>query len=226
MAHFAFNYLDTRTAVVFSNINYGTYIQAAGVFAESFSRRGGQVMAIESFSSEDDFTRFLKKYTANPPAVIFCPEDFIPAAVLINTVYELGFRNTFLLGTDAWDGILTYVFNPRAMLNVYYSAPFSFDDPDEEVVTFVRNYFDSFSQMPLAGSASAYTSVYLMANAIEKAGNTNWNDIVSAMKATELDTILGRISFNENNNPYINAYVIQIKDGQYSAFKKLITYGD
>ena len=221
MAQFAYNSLSARTALVLSNHNYDTYIQAAGVFNESFTALGGHTIAIESFSSEDDFDLILNKYTANPPQVIFCPEDFIPASILINTAYELGFTDTFLLGTDAWDGILTYVYNPEAMTNAFYSAPFSFDDPDERIVNFVRGYFNSFAQMPLAGSATAYTCLYILAEAIEKAGSTNWDDIIQAMKTHEFDTILGNLRFDENNNPYINVYVIQIKDGQYSSYEKI-----
>ena len=225
MAQFAYDSLGARTALVLSNINYDTYIQAAGVFAESFTALGGHVMAIESFSSEDDFASLLGKYADNQPQVIFCPEDYIPAAVLINNAFELGFRDTFLLGSDAWDGILTYVFNQEAMITAYYSAPFSFDDPDEKVINFVRGYFDFFAQKPLAGPATAYTSLYILAEAIEKAGNTNWGDIIYAMKTMEFDTILGHLKFDENNNPYINVYVIQIKDGQYSSYEKLSLKG-
>jgi branched-chain amino acid transport system substrate-binding protein len=221
MAYFAYNSLNARTAVIFSNRNYDSYIQASKVFAESFAAHGGRIIAIESYSSEKDFDYLLRKHAANPPDVIFCPDNYIPAARLVNTAYKIGFRKTSLLGSDAWDGILTYVYNPRAMENAYYSAPFSFDDPDEKVVRFVRNYFDSFAQMPLSGSATAYICVHILAEAITIAGNTNKNNIISAIKENEFDTITGSIKFDENNNPHTSVYVIQIKNGQYSTYKKL-----
>jgi len=221
MAYFAYQSLGARTAVVFINQDFDTYIQASGVFAESFAALGGYIIAQEFFSSEDEFPELLRKYAANPPQVIFCPEDFIPAAILVNMAHEIGFNNTYLLGSDAWDGLLTYVYNPQAMERAYYSAPFSFDDETPQVVQFVRDYFNSFSQMPLTGSAAAYTCVYILAEAITIAGSTNWDDIVSAMKTMELDTLLGNISFDENNNPHINVYVIQIKDSQYATYEKL-----
>jgi branched-chain amino acid transport system substrate-binding protein len=107
------------------------------------------------------------------------------------------------------------------MENVYYSAPFSFDDKDADVSEFVRKYFDSFSQMPLSGSAAAYTSIYILSEAIKKAGNTDKDDIISAVKANELDLITGRLKYDENNNPRTNVYVIQIKGGEYSTYEKL-----
>jgi branched-chain amino acid transport system substrate-binding protein len=163
----------------------------------------------------------LKKYASDPPDVIFCPEDYTLAANLVNSSYEAGFHNTNILGSDAWDGLLAYVHHPGAMNNVYYTSPFSFDDSDPAVTHFVKTYLDTFSQMPLAGSATAYTCVYILANAIEKAGNTNKDDIISAIKSNELDLITGRIKFDEDNNPRTNVYIIQIKGGVYSTFEKL-----
>jgi len=73
----------------------------------------------------------------------------------------------------------------------------------------------------LSGSATAYTCVYILAEAINKAGNTDKDDIVSAIRANEFDVITGRIKFDENNNPRTNVYVIQIEGGIYSTYEKL-----
>ena len=221
MAYFAYNSLGARTAVVLSNQSSGSFKQTAEVFTESFKSLGGLVSAVEPFSTGSDFADILGRYTASPPDLFYCPENYIPAANLINAAYETGFNNTYILGSDAWDGLLVYVYKTEAMDHVYYSAPFSFDDGDEIVARFVRNYFSSFSQMPLAGSAAAYTSVYILAEAIKKAGNTESDDIVSAIKSNKLDMITGRIEFDENNNPRPNVYILQIKDGIYTAYEKM-----
>jgi len=219
MAHFAYNTLNARNALVLKNRNFSGYMRAADVFNEFFSEYGGET-TVEYFSSEDEFPGILENYTNNKPDVIFCPEDYVPGAILINIVYEAGFNNTYVLGTDAYDGILAYVFNPEAMKNVYYSTPFSYDDQDMEIRRFVINYLDNFSQMPMTGAATAYTCVYILAEAIKTAGSTDKNAIISAIKENELDTILGNIKFDENNNPQTNVYVIQIESGIYSTFMK------
>ncbi|MCL1814286.1 MAG: ABC transporter substrate-binding protein [Treponema sp.] len=221
MAHFAYNLLDAKTAVILSNKNVDSFRGVAEIFARSFKERGGQIVAFEPYSSWKDFSDILKKYIIKPPEVIFCPEDFIPAANLVNAVFTAGLHNTYILGSDAWDGLLAYVYNPEAMKNVYYSAPFSFDDQDENVIRFVRKYFDSFTQMPLSGSSTAYTCIYILAEAITKAGNTEKENIISVMRANEFDVITGHIKFDENNNPRTNVYIIQINNGDYSTYKKL-----
>ena len=225
-AYFAYNSLNARTAVVLKNENFSSFARAADVFSESFRNNGGQIIAVETFSGDAgiagnaEFRRILGKYAGNTPDVLYCPEKFISAAALVNTAHELGFADTFLLGSAAWDGILSYVIHPGAMRNVFYSAHFSFDDPDEDAARFVRNYFRTFSQMPLSGSAAAYTCVYLLADAVRRAGKTDADDVISAMKESDLEAITGRINFDENNNPQPNIYFIQIKGGMYSAYQK------
>jgi branched-chain amino acid transport system substrate-binding protein len=221
MALFARGSLNAETAVVLINDANDGFKIIADVFTKSFTDRGGQIMNVEHYSVRNNFADILKKYAANPPDVIFCPENYIPAARLINAAYETGLNNTHILGSDAWDGLLAYVYHTEAMENAYYSAPFSFDDTDIGVSRFIRNYFEAFSQMPLSGSAAAYTCVYILAEAVKKAENTDKNDIISAIKSNELDLITGRIKYDENNNPRINVYVIQIKGGKYSTYKKL-----
>jgi branched-chain amino acid transport system substrate-binding protein len=221
MARFAYKSLDAKTAVVMYNENYDNLRRLAEVFAKSFEYYGGQIIATESYSAEGDFAGILRKYTDNPPDIIFCPEYYVPAAKLVNTAHEEGLYNTKILGSKAWDGILVYVDYPDAMKNVYYPAPFAFDDQNADVAQFVRKYFIAFSQMPLAASATAYTCVYILAEAIEKAGNTNADHIISAVKETDLDMITGNIRFDENNNAITNVYIVQIKDNVYSTYKKI-----
>ena len=220
MAYFAVNYLNAQTALVLKNEKAASFARTAEVFSGSFSNFGGHVIAVERFSSEAEFADILRRYADNPPDVIYCPENFIPAAGLINTARELGFADTPFLGSGAWDGILPHLHNRGAVKNVFYTAPFSHNDRDENVMRFVRSYFKMFSQIPLSGSATSYTCVYILADAITRAGSVEAEDIISAMKAADLDMITGRILFDENNNPRINVYIITIQDGSYSLFHK------
>ena len=222
MAFFAWYSLNAKTAVVLRNGDSASFRRTGQIFAESFIDLGGSVSAVESYSTGEDFAGILGKYASNPPNIFYCPENFIPAADLVNTVYELGLTaNTHILGSDAWDGLLVYVYNPGAMKNVYYPAPFSFDDQDGDASNFVKSFFHSFSQMPLSGSATAYTCVYILAEAIKKAGSTDRNDIISAIKTNEFNMITGSIRFDNNNNPRTNVYIIQIEGGVYSTYEKI-----
>ena len=219
MACFAYNSLKAKSALVLINRNLPNYGRIAQMFTESFKARGGTTET-EFFSGDGDFSAILKKYAAKQPDVIFCPENFIPAAKLINTAHENGIKS-YLLGSDAWDGLLAYINNPDAMKNVYYSTPFSFNDEDADVVKFVANYYGNYLQLPVSSPAAAYACVYILSEAIKITGNTSKDAIISAVKANELDQIIGRIKFDQNNNPRTNVFIIQIDGGVYSTFEKL-----
>jgi branched-chain amino acid transport system substrate-binding protein len=225
MAKFARSSINAKTAVVMYNSNHDSHKNATEVFSELFTDQGGKVIGVEPYTSENDYEDIIKKYAAKPPDVIYCPNYYAPAAKLLNTVFKLGLRNTYLLGSDAWSGILDNVSDPKARERVFYTTSFSFNYKDSVTEKFVKDYFSTFSKMPLTGSANAYTCVYILSEAIKKAGNTNSDDIVSAMKENELNTIIGRIKFDENNNPHPNVHIVQIKGGVYATYKRL-TYGE
>jgi branched-chain amino acid transport system substrate-binding protein len=221
LAYFAKNTLKAQKALILANGNVPDYRILTDVFAESFVKNGGEIVAIEPYTGIGDFPRILRRYTRNKPDVIFCPGDFFYAANLVNSALEAGFTNTPLLGSDAWDGLYAYVYYPWAVGNVYYPSPFSFDDGDEEVVRFVRSYFNTYSQLPLSSSATSYASLYVLAQAIENAQSTRRPQIIASMKETDIQTIIGHIKFDESNNPHPNVYILQIVGGVYSTFEKL-----
>jgi branched-chain amino acid transport system substrate-binding protein len=86
---------------------------------------------------------------------------------------------------------------------------------------FVRNYLSFFSQMPLGASAGTYACVYILSEAIEKAGSTDARDIIAAMRENKFETVVGLIEFDENNTPRPNIYIIQVESGKYSMREKI-----
>ena len=221
MATFAHESLNVKTAVTFRSRKNDSFAQAADATVKTFEKCGGKIVEVEHYDSERDFAAILEKYKDNPPDAIFCPNDYVPAARLIHDVYEAGMRDTYLLGSDAWDGLLVYVTNAESTKKVFYPVPFLFDDDTPIVAGFVQRFYTAFSHTPLTDAATAYTCAHIVSDAIKKAGNTNAADIISAMKENEPDTILGRIKFDENNSPRINVCIVQIKDGVCSTYKKI-----
>jgi branched-chain amino acid transport system substrate-binding protein len=221
MAYFAYNSLRARTALVLADDDFAGNKNITDVFSEQFKKYGGTVIATEHFSSDAEFPAILGKYSNRRPDIIFCPDYYLPAARLVNAVQTAGFNNTYLLGSDGWDGLLPYIANPGAVKNIFYTSTFSPDDKDEKVANFTRNHFNTFAQMPMSGTAAAYSSVYIIAEAINLTGNTSKDVMIIAIKANQLDMITGKIVFDQNNNPRTNVYIIRIDGGVYSTYEKL-----
>jgi branched-chain amino acid transport system substrate-binding protein len=221
MARFAYEDIGATTAVVFFDMEYEGFALLASDFTHFFEQYDqAAVTAMVHYTRHDSFADLLADFVDSPPDVFYLPQNNVRAAELINTAYEMGFSDTIILGNHTWDGLLAHVHHPGVKDNVFYTAPFSFDDADPLVSSFVHNYFSVYSQMPLAGSAAGYACVYMLADAIERAQSLHPADLTAALQATDLTLTVGRVAFDPNNNPQTNLYVIQIKDGMYATRAK------
>jgi len=222
LASFACKTLDAKTALVINGES--RYGRISDIFTDAFKSRGGKVIAVERYSAPEDFDAILKKYRANQPDVIFCPTDYAVAAKLGEAAHRNGFDKTNLLGTDAWDGILSFVHDRNFLDRIYYTSPFAFDEYTPKVTRFSQSYFDNFSYTPVSPSALAYSSVQILAKSIENAGNTNAKDIITEMRTNVHDIITGQLQYDFNNNPMnpgTYVYIMQTKDGYYSSVEKV-----
>ena len=62
--------------------------------------------------------------------------------------------------------------------------------------------------------------MYVLANAISNADSTDSQDIRDALALTkDLDTVLGKFSFDDVGDAVYNPAVLIVKDGQFADFK-------
>jgi branched-chain amino acid transport system substrate-binding protein len=68
-------------------------------------------------------------------------------------------------------------------------------------VTFYNNYYKKYKSYIQSGHgpAPAYVSVYLLKDAIEKAGTVDPDKVVAALQKTDTMSVMGRIRFNKTN---------------------------
>jgi branched-chain amino acid transport system substrate-binding protein len=70
-----------------------------------------------------------------------------------------------------------------------------------KTVEFLENFKKKFGDLPEAPAvnSSAYDSVYILKEAIEKANSLNADDIVAALEKTDYKGVSGRIRFDKNH---------------------------
>jgi len=222
LASFASKTLNAKTALLISGDD--RYERMVGIFSDAFKSRGGKILATEQYSTPEDFDHILQKYRKNQPDVIFCPTDYMVAARLGDAAYKNKLNKTNLLGTDGWDGILTFVHDRSFLDRIYYASPFAFDEYTQKITRFSQDYFDNFSYTPVSTSALTYSSVQILAGSIKNAGNTSAKDIITEMRTNVHDIITGQLQYDFNNNPMnpgTYVYIMQTKDGYYSSIDKI-----
>ncbi len=86
--------------------------------------------------------------------------------------------------------------------------------------TFIESYMAANDSEPGPWAALSYASLYILADAIADAGSTDAGAIKDAMAATrDVDTILGRFSFNDDGDAVYDPIVLIVRDGAFELFE-------
>ena len=217
LTKFAKDKLNAKTAAVMVNTSSDYSDGIANAFIEQAKKEGIEIVAKEGYSDGDkDFKAQLTKINGENPDILIVPEYYELSALIATQAREIGMKSTFV-GPDGWDGIIGAL-DPSAYSvvdNSYFTNHYSAEDSSEKVQSFLKKYREKYNEEPTAFSALAYDNVYILKNAIEKAGTTDKEDLVKAIKASDTDGITGHLTFDEKNNPIKAVTIIKVKDGKY-----------
>ena len=206
---------DTVAVMLNNSSDYSDGIAKA--FIEESEKLGMKVMGVEGYSDGDkDFRPQLTKLAAMNPDVILIPEYYEQAALIATQAREVGVKSIFV-GSDGWDGIAKTLDQSAyaAIENSYFTNHFSMEDQSEKIQDFLKDYREAYKEDPSAFSALGYDAVYMMKSAIEKAGSTDKQKVVDALKGIEYDGVTGYLTFDDHNNPIQAVTVLNIENGKY-----------
>lgn len=209
--------LGANTVAVMLNNSSDYSDGIAKAFIEESEKLGMKVMGVEGYSDGDkDFRPQLTKLATMNPDVILIPEYYEQAALIATQAREVGVKSIFV-GSDGWDGIAKTLDQSAyaAIENSYFTNHFSMEDQSEKIQDFLKDYREAYKEDPSAFSALGYDAVYMMKSAIEKAGSTDKQKIVDALKGIEYDGVTGYLTFDDHNNPIKAVTVLKIENGKY-----------
>lgn len=189
----------------------------AKAFTEQAEKLGINITVKEGYADGDrDFRAQLTKIATVNPDVLLIPEYYEQASLIAAQAREMGVKSIFV-GSDGWDGISKTLDETayKVIENSYFTNHFSMQDESPKIQNFIKTYKDTYKEDPSAFSALGYDAVYMMKEAIEKAGSTEKQAIVDALKGIEYDGITGYLTFDENNNPVKAVTILKIQNGEY-----------
>lgn len=216
-ANFAANDLKVKKAAIFADSASDYAKGLAASFKETFEAAGGEVVSEESYVAKDtDFRSTLTRIKAENPEFIFIPGYYEEVGLIIKQAREMGITVPFM-GGDGWDSPkLVELAGADALNNTYITNHYSSEDPDETIQKFVTKFKEKYKdQSPNAFNALGYDSVFLLVDAIKRAGDTDSVKIKDALAATkDLNLVTGVVTVDENHNPIKTATVLEYKDGK------------
>jgi branched-chain amino acid transport system substrate-binding protein len=215
-ASFAFKDLKAKKAAAIFDIGNDYTKGLAENFRATFEKLAGKgsVVAYEGHpSGATDFKAQLTKIIAAKPAVLYVPDYYNDVGLIAKQARELGFKGP-LVGGDGWDSPELVKIGGTAVENGFFTNHYSPADKRPMVKDFVAKYTAKFGAEPDALAALGYDAMYIMLDAIKRAGSTNGAAIRDALVKTSLDTVSGKVTFDANRNPIKSAVIIEIKGGK------------
>jgi len=221
-AEYSFNNFG-KTAYLL--VNEGAeYTRLLGAYFKArFEELGGEIVLEDIYAlGTTDFTAQITKLRAlsEQPAVYYIaalPEDIGPA---VRQLRDTGLTGPVMSGDGADTPLLVEVAK-EASENVYFTthALMDAENGTDAVKAFMKAYEEEYGHAPEnAFAALGYDAVKLLADAIERAGSTDPEDIRAALLETkDFPGVTGSISFTEDSRvPQKAVTVIQVKDQQFT----------
>lgn len=200
--------LNAKTAAILYDTGNDYSVGLTENFEAAFTQAGGKIVAKEAYTTNDkDFNAQLTKIKSANPDVVYLPDYYNVVALIAKQLRAQGIEAP-IVGADGWDGILGN--SSAEVLNGFYSNHYATDSTGPAVQAFVKKFNDKYNKDPNSFAALGYDSVYILKDAIIKAGSDDATAVKEALKATNGDYVTGHLTFDEKRNPIKSAVMLEI----------------
>ena len=206
--------LKLKTAVYLSEDNESGR-QMQRVFTNEFTKRGGKVLATETFKVGDDNMRGqltkLKSYNAD--AFYFMGSSGRPIALILKQMAEVGFHPKRTFASFLMENREVQSLSPELTEGVVYTTlPM---DPG-----FAKHFKDELGYQPETNAGTGYGSVQLLLDAIRRAGSLDPVKVRDAIyNYGKFQSPVGTFTFTGSGEPEVGQIVKTMKAGKIVDFK-------
>ena len=220
--YMAEHYADAKIAIIYRNDD--AYSQGIrDTFVKEAGDKGLSVVYQGTFTADtaSDFSVQLAAAQTAGADLVFLPIYYQPASVIFSQAKAMGYAPTFF-GVDGMDGILDMPgFDVSLAEGLVLMTPFC--ATVESSKSFVDAYVAAYGTTPNQFAADAYDGVYIVKEALEKAGCTAdmsneeiCDALVSAMTSLKFTGLTGTdMTWNTEGQVSKAPTAYVVKDGQY-----------
>jgi branched-chain amino acid transport system substrate-binding protein len=172
-------------------------------FIAECKNQGVEILATESGSGDDvDFKAQLTNIKNAAPEAVFLPYYGEAAALILTQANEIGLDVKFY-GGDGISNIAKSITDKSLLTNMIYTDHFSNSETNEQALIFLDAYQKKFGQEPgISFIATAYDAARVLFDALSKVEDpSDYAAVTAAIKATDLECVTGRITFDDHNDP-------------------------
>lgn len=216
LAKFAATSLKAKRLALLTSVSSPYSVGLSEVLRRDFAAGGGEIVAEQKYNEgEKDFRAQLTAIRSLKPDVIAITGFYTEAALICRQARALGIEAPFI-GGDGWEAPQLVELGGPAVEGTYYSTYFSAENDAPEVRSFVARYQARWNkEIPEGVSALGYDAMYLIAEAIKKAGTTDSTPLRAAIAATKnFPGVTGETTIDEKRNSAKAAVILTVKNGR------------
>lgn len=206
-------------AILYESSDFGT--SGAEEMAKSAEKAGMKVLLKEKYEKGAvDFKPILSKVKAARPDVIYMVSYVMDAALLMRQIKELRIDAGLFAGGAAGFAIPEFVGNAKDAAEYVVTATlWSPQVPFPGAKEYFEKYKSKYGSEPSYHGALAYSSLYVVADALSRSKSMKQDDIRDALKATDMMTAFGPAKFQDKdgyqNQNFMETLVLQVIDGKH-----------
>lgn len=207
--------LKAKTACLLTvDIDYGRALSSG--FKSRAEKIGLKVIGEKFFPmGEKDFTPYLTELkNLNPDAIFISGYYFHGSAVV--QARNLGYQG-YIVGEEGFDSPKFIEIAGKAAEGVVIVTNFDRDDPRPLVKWYISKYKEKYGMDPDMVGASSFDAVYIIAEAIKRAGSTEATkirDVIASLQ--DFDVLTGKIKRFTKIGEVVKPVQVQIiKDGAF-----------
>ncbi len=220
LVDFMKNVVKPKTvAMLYESSAFGT--SGAEAMEKDAAKIGLKVIMSEKYEAGAvDFKPLLSKVKAANPDVIFMVSYVMDASLLMRQIKELRIDAKLFAGGAAGFAIPEFIDNAKeaadyVVTSTLWTPQLKYPGAKE----YAENYKKKYGDYPSYHGASAYSALFTLKAAMEKAKNWTPDGIRDGMKAVNIMTAFGPIKFEDKegyqNQNFSDTFVLQVIKGEH-----------
>lgn len=220
LADLAYNDLRARRVAVLYDREDTYSSELALLFSASFSNRGGEMVASETFASGDwDMDAQFGRIIDAAPDLVFLPVYPAEAIYQAATLRKLGFSGR-LLGGDGWDALALITL--PAFEGSYATTTYSAKVKSPANQTFIADYMALYNTDPIDAAGLTYDAINMIFAAIVQQQSFTPLAIRDGLyDLPAYNGASGPIDYVENGDPIKPINVLQFERGELKFYKAI-----
>lgn len=210
-----------KAAILTFNDDYG--LSYAAAYETELRAAGVDVVSVENFGANtQDFAPFITRIKSSGADTVLVAADTGPEAAVFKQMAELGLTDINKISAQvAVSEAFIELATEAGAEGIFATTPYVSSSTAPANADFVVGFNAKYGADPESAAAGGYMTVVLFADALTRSGGEGGQALQDAIRATDLQTVRGQLTFDEKGQGYADFFIAQIKGGAITVFEQL-----